>query len=156
MRATIERLAGVLFVAGHDDGDRETVEHAGAGERLQRRDDDDVTAFHVDDAGPARGRRRQALEALERAVGFEHGVEVADEQHARPLAGALGHQVARPIERRAVDPARGEAERAQFRAEDVADLPHAREVHRPAVDVDDAFQQRERGVVVGVHGGGDC
>ena len=41
------------------------------------------------------------------------------------------------------------------RAKHVADLPHAGEVHRPAVDVDDALEQRERLGVVRVDRSGD-
>ena len=51
-------------------------------------------------------------------------------------------------ERRAVDPPRREAERVELRAQRVAHLPHAREVHRPAVHVHDPLEQRQRlGVV---------
>ena len=54
------------------------------------------------------------------------------------------------LERRTVDPSRGEAEGIELGAEHVADAAHAREVHRAAVDVDDALEQRQRARVVRV------
>ena len=85
-----------------------------------------------------------ALELLERAVALEHGVEVADEQHPRPLAGMVRDQVAGALERRAVDPGRLEPERVELLAEQIADRADAREVVRAAVDVDGLLEQRER------------
>ena len=55
-------------------------------ERLQREDDDDVAAFHVDDAGPLRRPRVDSLEFLKRTVALEHRIEMADEQHLRAAA----------------------------------------------------------------------
>ena len=75
--------------------------------------------------GPARGPLVDALELLERAVRLEHRVEMADEQDARPGARMLGDEMAGALERRAVDPARREAERVELGAED-ARRPRAR------------------------------
>ena len=63
----------------------------------------------------------EPLELLERAVGLEHGVEVADEQDVRPGPGMVGDEVAGAVQRRAVDPARLEPERVELGAEHVAD-----------------------------------
>ena len=78
------RIARRLFVAGHHDGDVHAVERAGRLQRVERLDDDDVAALHVDDARPARAALVEPFELLKRAVGLEHGVEVADEQKRWP------------------------------------------------------------------------
>ena len=88
---------------------------AGRLQRLQRLDDDDVAALHVDDAGAARVRLVDPLELLERAVRFEHRVEMADQQDLRSRPGMLGDEVPGALERRAVDPPRLEAERVELR-----------------------------------------
>ena len=71
--------------------------------RLQH---DDVAALHVDDARAARVIGVDVLEFLERTVGIEDRVEVADEQNLRRRTRMRRHQVARPAPRRAVDPRR--------------------------------------------------
>ena len=73
-----------------------------------------------------------------------------------PLPGCVGDEMPGALPRRAVDPPRREAERVELRAKDVADLAHAREVLRAAVDVDDALEQRERLGVVRVDRLDDC
>ena len=86
----------------------------------------------------------EALELLKRAVGLEHSVEMTDEQESPAAAGMIGDQVARALERRAVDPSRLEAKLLELGGEELADLPHAGEVLRAAVDVDRALEERER------------
>ena len=130
------RIARVLLVAGHDHDEVHVGERAGDLQRLERGDHDDVAALHVDDAGALRGLVVDALELLERAVALEHGVEVADEQHPRTLAGMIRDQVAGALERRAVHPGRLEPERVELLAEEVPDRADAGEVVRAAVDVD--------------------
>ena len=117
---------------------------------LERVQDDDVAALHVDDARAARRRIVQPLEALKRTARLEHRIEVPDEEYLGSGPRMLGDQVAGAMERRAVDPASREAERVELRPEHVADLTHAGEVHRAAVDVHDALEQRERFGVVRV------
>ena len=78
------RVAGRLLVAGHHDRHVHAVERAGGLQRLQRLDDDDVAALHVDDARPAGLTVVEPLELLKRAVGLEHGVEMADEENPPP------------------------------------------------------------------------
>ncbi len=85
----ILRIAGRLLVPGHHDRHVHAVERARGLERLERLHDDDVAALHVDDAGPAGLALVQPLELLKRAVGLEHGVEVANEEkRAGPAAPA--------------------------------------------------------------------
>ena len=119
------------------------------GER-QREDDDDVAAFHVDDTRAARGVGIHALELLERAVRLEDGVQVPDEQYLRPRPAVPGDQVAAAAPEGAIDPFGLEAEGVELRPEHVADTPDAGRVERAAVDVDDALEQADRLVGVGV------
>ena len=58
-----------------------------------------------------------------------------------PGPGMLGHEMSRAVERRRRRPTRREAERVELAAQHVGDATHAGEVHRAAVDVDDALQQ---------------
>ena len=62
---------------------RASVQRARRLQGLQRVDDDDVAALHVDDPGPARLGWREPLEPLERVVGVEDGVQVTDQQDVR-------------------------------------------------------------------------
>ena len=122
----------------------------GGFERLQRVDDDDVAALHVDDAGTAGGVRVEPFEFLERAVALEDGVEVADQEDLRGRAGMAGDEVAGALPRGAVHPPRLEAERIELGAKDSADLADALVVLRAAVDVDDALEQGDGFGLVGV------
>ena len=72
-----------------------------------------------------------------------------------PAPRVLRDQVPGALERGAVDPPRLEAERVELLQEDLADLLHALEVLRAAVDVDDALEQRQRLRVVLVDEGGE-
>ena len=74
--------------------------------------------------GP-RAVRVDTLELLERTVGFEHGVEMSDEQDARSGARMIGDEMSRALERGAVDPPRVEPERVELGAEHASDLAHA-------------------------------
>ena len=87
--------------------------------------------------------------------GDEDGVEMSDQQHAGSGPLTLGDEMAGAIERCSVNPARREAERVELPAKDVADRAHAGEVHRAAIDVDDALEQRERLRVASIDGGGE-
>ena len=140
----VERRAGILLVAMHDDGDAQLVEHARRLERSQRFDDDDVPALHVDDAGTARRRVAQPLELLERTARLEHRIEVPDQQdpRTRPFRSATrcpARLKPAPSTHFVVKP-----NASSSRPKRIADLTDAGEVHRPAVDVDDALEQRER------------
>ena len=152
----IQRPSGVFLVAGHDDVNVHPIELAGRFERLQRLDDDDVAALHVDDAGSARRVGVEPLELLERTVAFEDGVEMADQQDLLRAPGMDGHQMAGALPRGAVDPLCLEAERVELGAEDRADLPDAVEVLRAAVDVDDALEERDGILATGVDRRRDC
>ena len=122
---------------------------------LEGEQHDHVTPLHVLDAGPGRDHS-VPLEPLKWAVFLEDGVQVPDEQH--PRAGSpveLREQVARSIHlRRHVDPTDVEAESGELFLERAPHLPHAGGVHRPAVDVDDALEERDRflGMLVDVTG----
>ena len=63
-----------------------------------------------------------------------------DEQQLGSRPRMLGNEMTSPVERGAVDPTRGEAERIELGAQHVGDATHTGEVHRAAVDVDDALQ----------------
>ena len=63
----------------------------------------------------------------------------------------FGDEMARALERRTVDPPRGEAQRVERRTQGIGNPSNAREVHRAAVDVDDALEQREGVAVVDIH-----
>ncbi len=71
---------------------------------------------------------------------------MADQQElpARAITLPLGDEVSGAIPRRALRPARGEAELLELRCERVSHSAHAGKVVRAAVDVDQAFQQRDR------------
>ncbi|MCC6069526.1 hypothetical protein ACFSQU_09680 [Massilia sp. GCM10020059] len=87
------------------------------------------------------------LPFLDRAVGFEHGVEVAEQQQALALlAVAGGKQVAGALHGgRHLDPAGRKAQFVELFTEDLAHFAHAGVVHGAAVDVDAAFEQGQRG-----------
>ena len=123
------RIARRLLVAGHHHCHVHRLQRAGGLQRPQRLHHDDVAALHVQHTGPLRRGRAEPLELLERAVRLEHGVEVTDQQHARTGAGMVRHEMAGPLERRAVDPAGLEPERLELRREQPADLAHAVQVH---------------------------
>jgi hypothetical protein len=63
----------------------------------------------------------------------------------------LRNEVSRALERCAVYPAGFEPKRVEFLEEDLADFLHTLEVLRPAVDVDDLLEQRERPGIVFVN-----
>ncbi len=68
---------------------------------------------------------------------------------ARPRP--LRDEMARALERRAVDPAGREAQRVELGREQLPHLANAGKVLRPAVDVDGPLEQRQRLAVVRVH-----
>ena len=117
--------------------------------------DDHVAPLHVDDPGAARSAVGEALEFLERVRWLEHRIEVPDQQYVRAAPLVLGNEVAGTLERGAIDPPRGEAERVELLAHHVTHGAHAGEIHRPAVDVDDALEEGERLAVARVDGAGD-
>ena len=131
------------------------VERAGRAERLERLDDDDVAALHVDDAWPARLPVAQPLELLERTVGLEHRVEMADQEHPAARPRALRHEMPRALEWSAVHPPGREPQRFELGREQLSDFAHAGMVPGPAVDVHGALEQRQRLGIVRVHVGDD-
>ena len=147
----LQRRAGGLLVAGQHDLDVGVAQGAGGVHRAQRRDDDDHAALVVGNAGPGRGIAG-ALEALERRVRLEHGVEVADHQHAlaAPVAAVGGDQVAGAPGGAHVDPFDLEAQRFQLGADHVADRLDPGQVERAGILVDQAFQQRDGVRLVGL------
>ena len=92
----LDRSAGILFVAGHVKFDVGSLQRSRRLHRAQRRDDDDHPALVVASAG-AFAHIALADECLERRVGFEHRVEMADQQQALAvrLAGVRRDQMAR-------------------------------------------------------------
>src|SRR5205085_10407450 len=78
-----------------------------------------------------------------------------NEQQLRSWSGVLGDEMPRTMKRRAVHPVRGEAQRVELDTEHVGDATNAAEIHRSAVDVDDALQERERARVLRVDGASD-
>ncbi len=89
---------------------------------------------------------------------FEHRIEVADEQKAFAARPALvhGHQMSGAVHGvRQLDPVRLEAERVERGGEHPADLAHAGEIHRAAVDVHRALEHGDLVFVVLVHEGAD-
>ena len=86
-RAAAERLAGQLLVAGHDDAQVQRVERAGGLQAPSARWIITTSPpFMSMMPGPRARLLVDPLEALERAVRLEHGVEMADEQDARARA----------------------------------------------------------------------
>ena len=144
-----DRRSRPLLVAGQDDGDVGAVERSGRLHRAKRGDDHDEPAFVVADAGPG-GAVAPALEALERAVRLEHGVEMADQQHVapRPLAGR--DEMAGAAGCAHVGPADVEAERLQLGADQRPDLRDPGEVQSAAVHVHQPFEQRHMPVRLGL------
>jgi hypothetical protein len=61
-----------------------------------------------------------------------------------------------PSERCAVHPSRLKAERIELLSHYVSDLAHTREVHRPAVDVDETLEQSQPFRVPRINGCYDC
>ena len=104
----------------------------------------------ADNPRASRGRVGEPLEPLKGVVRLEDGIQVPNQQESRPGTGVLGDQVAGALERCAIDPSRGKAQRIEFLSEDGANLAHSGEVHRTAVDVDKAFEQDQRVRAVGV------
>ena len=104
------RIARCLFVSCHHDRDVHAIESAGSLQGLEGLDDDDVAALHVDCARPARAPLVEPFELLKRAVGFEHRVEVADEQKSLARPRPLCDEMPCTSEWRAIDPACGEAQ----------------------------------------------
>ena len=92
----------------------------------------------------------EPFELLERTVALEDGVEMADQQDLRRRARVACDEMAGALPGGAVDPLRLESERVELGAKDRADLPHAVEVLRAAVDIDDALEERDGLVLVGV------
>src|SRR5205814_1739957 len=137
------RPARFLLIARQHDDKIHRLEQAGGGERLERVEHHDVATLHVDDARTARGRRIDALESLKPARPLEYGVEMPDEQDLRPGRPMLADQMARPADGGLIDPLRAEANAIELGAEDPSDLADTLQVHRPAVDVDDALEQRD-------------
>ena len=89
--ALLVGLARILLVAREDHDHLAVLETPSGVQRPKRLDDDGITGFHVG------GAAAEALPALApERLALQHGVEMADEQHARALGTAvLGHQVAR-------------------------------------------------------------
>ena len=137
-----ERFARILLVAGEHHLYIRVFERPCGLHRLEREQHGGDPALIVGRAG-ASGEIAIAREALKRRIGFEHGVEMADQQHlrrARPplvrgdeMAGALGRIHGLPCD--------GEAQRFKLRAEHVGDSLHARHVHRSAILVHQLFEQ---------------
>jgi hypothetical protein len=94
---------------------------------------------------------------LKGTVLLEDGVQVADEQDPRPGASIhLREQVAGPIHLRGhVDPTDVEAESGELLLEHASHLADAGVVHRSAVHVDDALEDRDRLLGMLVHVTGD-
>ena len=110
-------------------------------EGLERVQEDDVSALHVQ--GPRPGRPGPLSHE---AAALQHRVEVTDQEE--PLAHlpflSATRCPARCISGGISVPARLEPEPIELRAEDFPDLPHPFEVLGGAVDVDDAFEELDR------------
>jgi hypothetical protein len=85
-----------------------------------------------------------ALPTLERAVGLEHRVQMADQQQLLAAPGMARHEVTGPARRLHVDPLHLEAQRLQLGADHVADLPDALGIERAAVLVDPLSEHAQR------------
>jgi hypothetical protein len=142
--------SGILFIARHDHDNVHRLQLTGGVKCLQRLNDDDVAAFHVDDARPARRACVDALELLEGTVRLEHGVEMSDEQNPRSGSRMIGDEMSAAFDLVLIHPLRLESESVELGAKDRPHLPHTRKVVRAAVDVDDALEQRETFIVVSV------
>ena len=122
-----DRRAGPLLVAGQHDPDVGVAQRSGRLHRAQRGDDHDQPALVVADAGAGRAIAF-AGEALERAGGLEHRVEMADQQQplAAPVAAMTRRRCAPPGRSRAMSTQRTvEAERLELRPHHRADRGHA-------------------------------
>ena len=140
-----ERITRIFFVAGECHDDARPFECTHRLQRLEGIEDDHVSALHVFGTRPL-GDRVLPLEALERAVFFEDRVQVSDQQQPlTTIAEPLGEQVTCAVHAlRHRDPAGGESHCVQLRLEDASNLAHPLVVHRAAVDVHDALEERDR------------
>src|SRR5690606_21474733 len=88
---------------------------------------------------------------LEGTVGFEHSVEMPDEEHVRALAGPFRDYLTRTFPFLSIAPASLEPECIKLLAKQSPDFADAFEIHRAAVDVHSALEQRQRFVIVRLH-----
>ena len=93
----VVRGAGSFFIAGKVGDDVHVPELAGGLERLEGSDDDDVAAFHIIDALAGGGGVVQDGIGAGGHIGFEDGVEMADEEEMFPafLSYVGGYEVSR-------------------------------------------------------------
>lgn len=94
------------------------------------------------------------LPALERAVWFEHRVEVADQQHPLALAVPLVRRddMTGPAGRLHVDPLHFEAQRFQLGPEHLANPGHALDIERAAILVDPFLEHGKRPLLLRIDG----
>ena len=147
-----ERGAGVFLVAGKEDGDVGRLERAGGVHGAQRGDDHDVAAFVVGSAGTMRDGA-VAGPALERRVEFEHGVEVADQEHPLAVPGVVRDEVTGAARLAHRDPAHREPKRFELAADHGRDGLDPGKVGRAAVLVHQPLEQREGARLLGVDRG---
>src|SRR5690606_13885652 len=121
--------------------DLQVLQHTNFLQCRQGFDDDDVAALHVGNARALRPLHTNAFEMLERAVGFEHRVQVADEEQVRTLSVMPGDQVTRAAELCTVHPADVEVEDVESIGEELPDLLDSLEIHGATVDLDGLLQQ---------------
>ena len=143
-----------LFIATEHDGDFGLFEHACGLHGFERIELDDQAALHIVDAGAGTDVAADAV-GLEGAGLLEHGIHVADEQHALAAfaglgAGMLGDEYAGALDLVHWSPLDIEAEVGQLGLHDVGDCAHPFEVVSAAVDVDEFLQHGVRSLLVGV------
>ena len=149
------RIARCLFVSCHHDRDVHAIQRTGGLQGLEGLDDDDVAALHVDRAWSTRAPFIEPLELLKRAIGFEDRIEVADEEKSLARPRPLCDEMPRTPKWRAIDPARGEAQRLELGAEQFAHGANAGKILGSAVDVDCALEQGQRVGVVRIDVGNE-
>src|SRR3954469_9430583 len=125
------------------DSDIQRVQNTRFLQSFERSQSDDDATFHVCCSRSARDVRIHTLEALKRMIGFEHRIEMSDEQHVLAFAVMPRDQMTCTAETRTFDPLSLETQGIETRAEDLTDLSNAFEIHRAAVDVHDLLQQRD-------------
>ncbi len=114
-------------------------------QRPQGFENDQVPALHVSDTLAA-DPITLAFPLLDRAVQFEHGIEMANEQQTFALLALTGgKQVACPLHfRRHLDPAGFEAKLVELRPIELAHLANTGMIHGAAVDVHRLLQLLDR------------
>jgi hypothetical protein len=149
-----DRIAGILLVAGEHDLDIGRPQRPGRVHRPQGGDHHRHAALVVADSRPFDRVGILAGEALERRIGLEHRVEMADQQQppAAAVAAMDGDDMPGAAGLRHRHPLHLEAERLELGAHHPPDRFDPGEVERAAVLVDQPLEQIDGARLLAIHG----